>query len=96
MRQEAIRNLLDTDLLYVIGDPHSNNTRNLARIAPKSVKKVRLIESVEDIDENELNENMYVAVTAGASTPTALTDQVIDYLENLWPEKPSRVTQDIL
>lgn len=81
MRQEALLNLKDFDLLYVVGDHLSNNTNNLAKIAKNSVNIVRLIESVMDIDEKDLINIKRVGVTAGASTPTSITQQVIDYLE---------------
>lgn len=81
MRQEALLNLKDFDLLYVVGDHLSNNTNNLKKIAKNTVNKVRLIESVMDIDDNDLKNINKVGVTAGASTPTSITQQVIDYLK---------------
>lgn len=82
MRQKAIMNLKNCDLLYVVGDPRSNNTNKLKQIALDSgIKKVRMIETAKEIDENDLDvENIYV--TAGASTPTYLTNQVIECLNN--------------
>lgn len=82
MRQKAIMNLKNCDLLYVVGDPRSNNTNKLKQIALDSgIKKVKMIETAKEIDENDLDvENIYV--TAGASTPTYLTNQVIECLNN--------------
>ena len=82
VRQEAIINMEDTDLTYVVGDPHSNNTLNLAKLARLHSKEVRLIESVKQIDKKDLLQVESVAVTSGASTPTALTNQVISFLKN--------------
>lgn len=81
IRQEALLNLDDYDLVYVVGDHLSNNTNNLKKIASQSVSKVRLVESVMDIDDSDLKDINKVGVTAGASTPTYLTQQVITYLE---------------
>ena len=81
-RQEAVACLKDLDLLYIVGDPSSNNTRNLAKCADPSVKKICRIETVEDIDLSDLSEEKLVGVTAGASTPTSLYQQVISFLEN--------------
>jgi len=81
-RQEAVYNLKDLDILYVVGDPKSNNTRNLAKCADASVKKVFCIENVKGINLDDLKGIKKVGVTSGASTPTALTNQVIDYLRN--------------
>lgn len=84
MRQEALMNLKDLDLLYVVGDHLSNNTNNLTKIGQRNVDKVILIESVEDIDDQDLINIKSVGVTSGASTPTSITQQVIDYL-NKYP-----------
>lgn len=83
IRQQAMAKLPeDIDLLYVVGDPHSNNTTRLASIAKeKKAILVRLIESVEDIVLEDLKGKHHIAITAGASTPTYLTNMVIDYLE---------------
>ncbi len=81
IRQEALLNLKEFDLLYVVGDHLSNNTNNLSKIAKNSVEKVILIESVLDINEEDLKNINKVGVTSGASTPTSITQQVIDYLK---------------
>ena len=80
-RQEAIMKLEDCDLLYVVGDPRSNNTRRLADIAiRKGIKKVRMIQTREEIDANDLTDVENVYVTAGASTPPYLIDGVMEHL----------------
>ena len=80
-RQEAIMKLEDCDLLYVVGDSRSNNTRKLADIAlRKGIKKVRTIQTSDEIDENDLKDVSNVYVTAGASTPPYLIDAVMDLL----------------
>lgn len=96
-RQEAVKKMENLDILYVVGDPHSNNTRNLAKCAAASVKKVRCVETIEDLDLSELNENSVVGITAGASTPTSLTNQIIEFLKNYrtGTELP-KVTSEIL
>ncbi len=84
VRQSAIANLKDIDLLYIVGDPHSNNSNRLAEIGLQhGVKRSLLIESVEDINLDDLEKVERLAISSGASTPTYLTKQVIDYLENL-------------
>lgn len=80
-RQEAIMKLQDCDLLYVVGDSRSNNTRKLADIAMrKGIKKVRMIQTSDEIDEDDLRDVNKVYVTAGASTPPYLIDAVMDRL----------------
>ena len=81
MRQSALFDRSDLDMLYVVGDHLSNNCNNLAKVARNSVSKVKLIESVIDIDHDDLVGISKIGVTSGASTPTSITNQVIEYLE---------------
>ncbi|MGL5540880.1 MAG: 4-hydroxy-3-methylbut-2-enyl diphosphate reductase [Erysipelotrichaceae bacterium] len=99
MRQKAIADLQNVDLLYVVGDPHSNNSTRLAHIGLQhGVKRSLLIESVQDIDLRDLEGCERVAISAGASTPTYLTKQVIDFLEHYEQnqQKPAIDMQQIL
>jgi len=84
VRQEAIASLDDDiDVIFIVGDPNSHNSKKLASIAhEKSQKQVYLIESVKDITVEMLKDKTVAAVSSGASTPTYLTKQVIAYLEN--------------
>lgn len=81
IRQEAIKNIdTDVDIVFIVGDPHSNNTQKLASIAGED-KEVYMIESINDLDINVLKGKKKAAVSSGASTPTYLTNQVIQFLE---------------
>lgn len=81
VRQESIQNIdEDIDIVFIIGDPHSNNTKKLASIAGNK-KEVYMIESIEDLDINTLKGKRKAAVSSGASTPTYLTNQVIEFLK---------------
>lgn len=100
-RQKAILNLKDVDLLYVVGDPSSNNTAKLKEIAEKNgIKNVIAIETCQDIKENHLEKVENIYVTAGASTPNYLTNQVIEVLKNYQKENkltyPEIVFKDII
>lgn len=82
-RQKAIMNLKDCDLLIVVGDPKSNNSNKLKEIGQKSgIQDVLMIETALEIKKEDLigKENVYV--TAGASTPTYLTNQVLELLNH--------------
>ncbi len=81
IRQEAIKNMEeDIDIVFIVGDPHSNNTQKLASIASEK-KEVHMIESLDDLNINWLKGKKKAAVSSGASTPTYLTNQVIDFLK---------------
>lgn len=87
-RQEAVANLKDIDALIVVGDKASNNANRLAQIAKeKNIQHVYLIDDVNDLEINEIVQFNKVGVTAGASTPTYLINQVIYCLENNICEK---------
>ena len=78
MRQKAVMKLTDTDLLIVVGDPHSNNSNQLREIGKKAgIPAALLIETADDLKEEMIKDKARIAVTSGSSTPTALTDAVI-------------------
>ena len=91
VRQQAVaEQAKDADVCIVVGDPRSNNSNRLAQVAEEiaGVRAYR-ISGIEEIDPNWLRNAKKVAVTSGASTPTPLTKQVVEYLEQLDPEKPT-------
>ena len=88
IRQEAIQDLEENvDIVFIVGDPHSNNTQKLASIAAKH-KDVYMIESIDELDINVLKGKKKAAVSSGASTPTYLTNQIIQFLEQFDENKP--------
>lgn len=83
IRQKAIASM-DTlvDVVFIVGDIHSNNTKKLAQIAIENGNRdVYMIQSVKDIKLTMLEKKQLAAVSSGASTPTYLTNQVITYLQ---------------
>lgn len=88
IRQEAIAKLEHIDVLYIVGDRFSNNSNRLARIGKEhGIKNVYLIDTAADIEAKQLQHAKRVAVSAGASTPTYLTEQVIAYLTDFDEQK---------
>lgn len=88
IRQEAIKNMEeDIDIVFIVGDPHSNNTQKLASIASEK-KEVHMIESLDDLNINWLKGKKKAAVSSGASTPTYLTNQVIEFLHQFNENNP--------
>ena len=79
-RQKAVSEIKDGEVLYVVGDTRSNNTTKLATIGKQNFKKVFLINNKNEINTADLNGVSKVYVTAGASTPPILINEVIDYL----------------
>jgi 4-hydroxy-3-methylbut-2-en-1-yl diphosphate reductase len=87
-RQEAVvTQARGADLTIVVGDPRSNNTNRLVQVSEElaGVPAVR-IEDLSQLKPAWLKGKKRVAVTAGASTPSQLTREVIRYLEQYQPE----------
>lgn len=84
-RQEAVvEQGGKSDLVLVVGDTRSNNSNRLVQVVQDIAKRpARLIDSVADIDPQWLEGVGRVAVTAGSSTPSHITREVIQYLETL-------------
>jgi len=90
-RQEAVaEQAKDSDLLIVVGDPRSNNSNRLAQVGEEiaSVPAYRIAD-LSELDIEWLKGKGTVAVTAGASTPTPLTKEVIDFLEQFNEKNPA-------
>jgi len=93
VRQEAISHIdEDVDIVFIVGDPRSNNTKKLAAIASHK-KEVYMIESLQDLDIHVLKGKHKAAVSSGASTPTYLTNQVIQFLEQFDENNPMTYTK---
>ena len=87
LRQEAVASRSqDAELLIVVGDPKSNNSNRLAQVSEEiaGVPSHR-ISDVTEIRQEWLKGIGKVAVTSGASTPTPITKEVIQYLEKFDP-----------
>jgi 4-hydroxy-3-methylbut-2-enyl diphosphate reductase len=87
-RQEAVAaQARDADLTIVVGDPRSNNTNRLVQVSEElaGVPAIR-VEDLSQLDPAWLKGKKRIAVTAGASTPSQLTREVIRYLEQYQPE----------
>ena len=91
VRQEAVAEQAgDADVLIVVGDPKSNNSNRLAQVSEEIADtKAYRIADVSDIEFEWLKDAKTVAVTAGASTPTPITKEVISFLEQYDPEDES-------
>ncbi|WXU00600.1 MAG: 4-hydroxy-3-methylbut-2-enyl diphosphate reductase [Catillopecten margaritatus gill symbiont] len=87
-RQDAVKKLMqDSDLLLVLGSSNSSNSNRLREIATKMQKNAYLIDGASEIDDQWLTGVNTVGVTAGASAPEVLVQEVIDYLQNFGATK---------
>jgi 4-hydroxy-3-methylbut-2-en-1-yl diphosphate reductase len=81
-RQEAVNQLSDEcDLILVVGSHNSSNTQALVRVSRENDVAAHRIDSAEDIRSEWLEGVTTVGVTAGASAPDHLVQEVIDRLD---------------
>ncbi|MBI2370069.1 MAG: 4-hydroxy-3-methylbut-2-enyl diphosphate reductase, partial [Deltaproteobacteria bacterium] len=80
-RQAAVKELArQADLILVIGSANSSNANRLVEVAQVAGTRAHLIDDVRDISPAWLNGVRAVGVTAAASTPEVLVQQVVEYL----------------
>lgn len=81
-RQDAVKELAkQCDLVLVVGSPNSSNSNRLRELALQSDTPAYLIDRASDIDPNWLNGIKMIGLTAGASAPDLLVDEVIEKLK---------------
>lgn len=83
-RQDAVKQLAsDCELMLVVGSPNSSNSNRLRELAERMGSKAHLLDRADEIDPAWLDEVSSVGVTAGASAPEVLVQEVIDRLKEL-------------
>ena len=83
-RQDAVKFMApQCDVVIVVGSPNSSNSNRLREVAKLRGVPAYLVDSVAQIDPAWLSGTKRVGVTAGASAPELLVDQVVQYLESL-------------
>ena len=84
-RQDAVRELAEkVDVFLVIGSANSSNSNRLRELAEKQNVDAYLIDGVEDIDYGWFDGAQSIGITAGASAPEVLVQEVIMTLEKLF------------
>ena len=83
-RQDAVKKLAQhCDLILVVGSPNSSNSSRLMEISQKAGVPAYLIDDATEIKDEWLNEKEKIGLTAGASAPEILVEEVITKLERL-------------
>lgn len=83
-RQQAVKQLSSrADIVLVVGSKNSSNSNRLAELARRSSKNAYLIDYASDIQQEWLVNARTIGVTAGASAPDILVQQVIEHLKGL-------------
>ena len=91
-RQDAVKQLaLECDLLLVVGSPNSSNSNRLKELAERMGCDSYLIDNVDEIKREWLRGKHRFGVTAGASAPEILVQQVVNFLQQYSGNRPQEV-----
>ena len=91
-RQDAVKQLAgDCDLMLVVGSPNSSNSNRLRELAERMGTPAYLIDEAKQIEPEWLDGKTTVGVTAGASAPEVLVNEVITRLRELGGEVPEEI-----
>ncbi len=100
-RQDAVRALTEeTDVVLVVGSRTSSNSNRLREIAEQAGTPAYLIDGVDDIAAAWFEGCDAVGVTAGASAPEVLVQEVLEYLKSQFQaeleERPPQVVEHMV
>jgi len=94
-RQDAVNELAKkSDLILVVGSPNSSNSNRLREIAEQLGKPSYLIDTAQNMEKEWFDDINVVGVTAGASAPEILVQEVIDQLK-AWGGQSTQEIQGI-
>lgn len=80
-RQDAVKEISEqADVIFVVGSKNSSNSNRLREIGGKQGVRAYLVDCADEIEDYMLEEAKVVGVTAGASAPEELVQQVLDKL----------------
>ncbi len=80
-RQDAVKQLAEeADVVLVVGSPNSSNSNRLRELAERLGKRAYLIDTAADLQREWFDGVERVGITAGASAPEVLVEQVIERL----------------
>ena len=92
-RQNAVKELAKfVDLILVIGSPNSSNSNRLRELAERFEVPAYLIDSYQDIQLEWIKDVEAVGVTAGASAPEILVNEVVAYLKGVGAQEVEELT----
>jgi len=92
-RQDAVKQLaLECGLVLVVGSPNSSNSNRLRELAVRCGAESYLIDTAADIDPQWLAGKTSIGVTAGASAPEVLVQEVLTKLEHLGAGVPQEMS----
>lgn len=83
-RQDAVKKMVDQcDLVIVVGSPNSSNSNRLCEVARNANVEAFMVDRAEQLQEKWLVGKKTIGITAGASAPEILVQQVISRLKEI-------------
>ncbi|AKG16783.1 4-hydroxy-3-methylbut-2-enyl diphosphate reductase [Moraxella bovoculi] len=92
-RQDAVKSLAaNCDIVLVVGSPNSSNSNRLRELAKRLGAKAYLIDNASQMDRSWFDGVVCVGVTAGASAPEVLIQEVLDTLQSWGAQSPEEIS----
>jgi 4-hydroxy-3-methylbut-2-enyl diphosphate reductase len=82
-QEEAARIASKVDGMLVVGSPESSNTRKLYEICKSKCFNTHYIQTADDLNQQWFLTADRVGVTAGASTPQNIIEEVLRYVRGI-------------
>ncbi|MCW5597844.1 MAG: 4-hydroxy-3-methylbut-2-enyl diphosphate reductase [Nitrosomonas sp.] len=83
-RQDAVKKMVtECDLVIVVGSPNSSNSNRLCEVARNANVEAYMVDRAEQLQEAWLLGKSRIGITAGASAPEILVQQVLDRLKQI-------------
>ncbi len=87
-RQDAVKKMVDQcDLVIVVGSPNSSNSNRLCEVARNANVEAYMVDRAEQLQEDWFLGKKIIGITAGASAPEILVQQVISRLKQIGAEQ---------
>ena len=81
VRQKALANQPKCDLCIIVGDKNSSNSLKLYKVSTEIAKaKTIFVDNLKSLNREILKDVNIVNISSGASTPSELVDEIIEYL----------------
>ncbi|MFO1374996.1 MAG: 4-hydroxy-3-methylbut-2-enyl diphosphate reductase [Agitococcus sp.] len=92
-RQDAVKTLAQScDIVLVVGSPNSSNSNRLRELAERMGAKAYLIDNAEQLQKEWFDSTKKIGLTAGASAPEVLIQQVVARLQEWGGLTPHEIT----
>lgn len=92
-RQDAVKTLAEQcDIVLVVGSPNSSNSNRLRELAERMGTHAYLIDNAEQLQQDWFRDVARIGLTAGASAPEVLIQQVVSRLREWGGQTPQEIT----